>query len=94
MAVVACLKKYAVLAVKPQPRFWLLACGIGAVAVLFFSTVVNHGSQKMTPRRALTYNINHTTSCFHYALGARRSINIKRYEINFECLFTNTFDRF
>jgi hypothetical protein len=48
------LKKYAVLAVKPQPRFWLLPCGFGAVAVLYFSSVVNRGLQKMTPRRALT----------------------------------------
>jgi hypothetical protein len=47
------LKKYAVLADKPQPRFWLLPCGFGAVAVLFFSNVVNRGLQKMTPRRAL-----------------------------------------
>jgi hypothetical protein len=47
------LKKYAVLTVKPQPRFWLLPCGFGAVAVLFFSNVVNRGLQKMTPRRAL-----------------------------------------
>jgi len=46
-------KKNAVLAVKPQPRFWLLPCGFGAVAVLFFSNVVNRGLQKMTPRRAL-----------------------------------------
>jgi hypothetical protein len=47
------LKKYAVLAVKPQPRFWLLPCGFIAVAVLFSSNVVNRGLQKMTPRRAL-----------------------------------------
>jgi hypothetical protein len=30
------LKKYAVLAVKPQLWFWLMPCGFGAVAVLFF----------------------------------------------------------
>jgi hypothetical protein len=29
-------KKYAVLAVKPQPRLWLLPCAFGAVVVLFF----------------------------------------------------------
>jgi hypothetical protein len=39
--------------VKPQPRFWFLPCGVGAVAVLFFSNVVNRGLRKMTPRRAL-----------------------------------------
>jgi hypothetical protein len=54
------LKKYAVLAVKPQPRFWLLPCGFGAVAVLFFSNVVNRGLQKMTPRRALMQSEAHT----------------------------------
>jgi hypothetical protein len=47
------LKKYTVLAVIPQPQFWLLPCGFGAGAVLFFSNVVKHGLQKMTTRRAL-----------------------------------------
>jgi hypothetical protein len=43
MAVVACLKKSEVLAVKPQPQFKFFPCGFGAVAVLFFTNVVNRG---------------------------------------------------
>jgi len=30
-----------------------MPCGFGAVAVLFFSNVVNRGLHKMTPRMAL-----------------------------------------
>jgi len=63
------LKKYAVLAVKLQPRFWLLPCGFGAVAVLFFSNVVNRGLQKMTPRRALKVTRFYTTELVLYDFG-------------------------